>query len=83
MTDRGLLHPANMKELNNLSVEGNSTDQGLRYLEGLTSLRSVTVNSSTNLSQSAIDHLRNTLPAIETLRTGDDDMRGMGGGMGG
>ena len=52
-------------------------------LFGLKSLRFLEVNSSTNLSESAIDHLRNSLPAIETLRTGeDDDMHGMGGGVG-
>ncbi len=79
MTDRGLVHLANMKKLNHLTVVGNFTDQGLRYLEGLNSMRFLNIDSGTHLSQSAVNRLRNNLPAIETLRTDKDGARGMGG----
>ena len=85
VTDGGLSSLANMHRLDSLNVTGNFTDEGLRRLEGLTSLRYLWVYSGNNFSPAAKERLRKSLPNLYSF-TADDDRavgRGSPAGFGG
>jgi hypothetical protein len=67
ITDRGLTYLADKKKLEYLSIEGSFTEQGLRYLDGLTVLHTLRIKSTTPLDTRAVQQLKKRLPNLHTL----------------
>jgi hypothetical protein len=61
-TDAGLGHLRNLKKLRVLFIEGDFTGEGLRHLEELEALGSVTIRSAHPLSRAARSRLQQALP---------------------
>jgi hypothetical protein len=78
VTDSGLVHLARMEKLNHLTISGQFTDAGLRYLEGLTSLRLLGLEPKGQVSSEGLRRLQQTLPALEFLE--GRAVAGFGGG---
>jgi len=72
LTDRGLSYLSNMNNLNNLTLRGNFTDEGLRHLEKLKSLKLLKIYSANNFSPTALEHLRSRLPNLRIFNVKRD-----------
>lgn len=72
VTDRGLASLTNMHRLDSLNITGSLTDEGLRHLEGLKSLRYLWIYSGNNFDPAAKERLRKSLPNL-VFFTADDD----------
>jgi len=58
-----------MKTLNHLTIDdGNLTDRGLRYLEGLKLLEYLNVTSANAFGKTALQRLQNNLPNLHFCR---------------
>jgi len=64
LTDIGLSHIGNMRIKGRLVVKGHFTDEGLRYLEGLSSLRQLRLTTSGEISTGAQERLKSKLPNL-------------------
>jgi Leucine-rich repeat (LRR) protein len=70
LTDEGLVYFGNMGKLNHLTInDGQITDAGLRNLEGLKAIGYLNIGSRQRFSPAALQHLRQQLPNLTTLRT--------------
>lgn len=79
LTDRSLATIGGFKRLDMLNVWGNFTDAGLRNLEDLKALRSVTIRSGTNFSPAARERLRKNMPNLLVLTLDTDQALSAGG----
>ncbi|MHC4526296.1 MAG: HEAT repeat domain-containing protein [Planctomycetota bacterium] len=70
LTDKGLYHIGKMKMKGRLVVKGHFTDEGLRHLEGLSSLRTLKVTTSGEISTEAKERLRKKLPNLSYCSIG-------------
>jgi hypothetical protein len=68
LTDKGLSCVANMKNLMRLKIGGDFSDEGLVNLEGLTGLMSLQIASQNDFSPETLQHLREKLPILYSLR---------------
>lgn len=66
ITDDGLVHLADMQELEYLRVRGAITDRGLEHLAKLGSLRFVAIESRT-ISERAIEALKQQVPSLQEV----------------
>jgi len=64
VTDKGLTYLAGKQALYQLGLQGDFTDQGLRQLESIKSLRYLTIDSTRGLSRETEDRLRRSLPNL-------------------
>jgi len=64
LTDKGLSHIGKMRMKGQLVVKGHFTDEGLRYLEGLSSLRQLIVTTSGEITDGAQKRLKSKLPNL-------------------
>ena len=64
ITDRGLRYLADRHRIWRLNVRGHFTDEGLRHLEGLTALSTLSVYSADSISPAAVQRLRSRLPNL-------------------
>jgi beta-lactamase regulating signal transducer with metallopeptidase domain/thiol-disulfide isomerase/thioredoxin/protocatechuate 3,4-dioxygenase beta subunit/Leucine-rich repeat (LRR) protein len=70
LTDKGLYHIGKMRMKGRLVVKGHFTDEGLRHLEGLSSLRQLKVTTSGEISTEAKERLRRKLPNLSYCSVG-------------
>ncbi|MHC4648119.1 MAG: thioredoxin-like domain-containing protein, partial [Planctomycetota bacterium] len=64
LTDKGLYHIGKMRMKGRLIVKGHFTDEGLRYLEGLSSLRQLKITTSGEITDGAKERLKRKLPNL-------------------
>jgi beta-lactamase regulating signal transducer with metallopeptidase domain/peroxiredoxin len=64
ITDEGLIHLTNMKQLKSLWLKGNLTDKGLKKLGKMKSLHTVSVTTESKISTKATKQLYNILPNV-------------------
>ena len=68
LTDDGLKNLRNMKNMVVLNIHGGRfTDKGLRYLEGLTALRTLRIEADNDFSKEALEQLQKKLPNLHTF----------------
>ena len=67
LTDTALSHLSKMENLESLKIRGAFTDEGLRYLERLKKLQSVTVTTTKHVTPGAIASLKRNLPNLRAL----------------
>jgi len=80
LTDKSLATIGNMKTLNySLTITGNFTDDGLRYLEGLKDLHRLKINTTNNFSSAALERLQDNLPRLVSLTVDQDRELGVRG----
>ena len=79
LTDNALASLTNMRQLNFLSIIGNFTDEGLRYLEELKALNYLRIYSANNFSPKARQRLLNNLPNMYPSSFSADQDRAIGG----
>jgi len=68
LTDKGLYHIGKMKGLKRLVVKGEFTDKGLAHIEDLKSLRQLTMTTSGQISDTAMERLKKHLPHLGNFR---------------
>ena len=69
LTDKSLSYLENMNALEDLAIEGNFTDEGLRRLEGHKALTGLEIGSGHDFSRPALERLAKNLPRLEHFRT--------------
>lgn len=80
ITDRGLACLSGNRSLNHLTLQGRFSDEGVQHLEDLTALRYLSIDSQYELSQPALNRIRQALPNLVFLNAGEPFARGYGGG---
>jgi len=70
LTDIGLSHIGKMRMKGRLVVKGHFTDEGLRHLEGLSSLRQLKITTSGEISTEARERLKRKLPNLSYCSVG-------------
>jgi hypothetical protein len=72
ITDAGLAHLANLKNLKQLSIRGTFKGSGFQHLKGLRSLGSLEVYSSQDVDAKAIQDLKRAMPWVTIWNVGKD-----------
>jgi len=72
VTDAGLVHLQGMTHLHDLSIRGNITDAGLRQIETLKSLGTLSLGTPGTLNPSAVSHLNQSLPGLYRISVNQD-----------
>ncbi len=67
LTDKSLAYLKDMKRMDNMTIAGNITDEGLKNLEELKALTRLVIYSSNNFSPAAINRLKNSLPNLNSF----------------
>jgi peroxiredoxin len=67
LTDNALSNFTNMKKLDSLTITGNFTDDGLRYLEQLKALQHLKIYSANSFSPIALQRLQDNLPSLSSF----------------
>jgi len=78
VTDAGLADLSGMQKLNHLSISGHFTDAALQHLEGLKSLRLLSIEPPGQLSTEGLQRLQKALPELHLLDS--RAVAGFGGG---
>ena len=72
ITDDALIHLADMKALNMLTINAPITDEGLKEIEKLKSLEYLTVETTNRLSPAAVQSVQTNLPTLRRISINDN-----------